>query len=121
VVRYVRDAMVLERGTTLHLAAGTARSWLEQGKTAGISQAPTHFGNVSCRIVSDVERGLLRAEVDAPSRRAPNAIVLHLRHPSRATLKSVTVNGKPWTDFDPTREIVRLPASAAKMRVEASY
>jgi hypothetical protein len=121
VVRYVRDAMVLEQGATLHLAAGTARSWLEQGKTAGIGDAPTHFGNVSYRIVSDVDRGLLRAEVDAPTRRAPSAILLHLRHPRRATLKSVTVNGKPWTDFDPARETVRLPASPAKIHVEASY
>jgi hypothetical protein len=59
--------------------------------------------------------------VDAPTRRAPSAIILHLRHPRRATLKSATVNGKPWTDFDPARETVRLPASAAKMHVEASY
>lgn len=71
--------------------------------------------------MSDVDRGLLRAEVDAPTRRAPGAIVLHLRHPKRATLKSVRVNGKPWTDFDPKRETVRLPATAAKIHVEASY
>jgi hypothetical protein len=59
--------------------------------------------------------------VDAPTRRAPGAIVLHLRHPRRAALKSVTVKGKSWTDFDPAREIVRLPASPAKIHIEASY
>jgi hypothetical protein len=121
VVRYVRDAMVLERGTTLHLAAGTARSWLEPGKSVGINGAPTHFGNVSYRITSDAEKATLRAEITPPTRKAPSAIVLHLRHPSRATLKSVKVNGKPWTDFDPARETVRLPASPVKLHVEASY
>jgi hypothetical protein len=55
------------------------------------------------------------------ARRAPSAIVLHLRHPRRTTLKSVTVNGKPWTDFDAARETVRLPASVVKIRIEASY
>jgi hypothetical protein len=121
VVRYVRDALVLEQGATLHLAAGTARSWLEQGKTVGLTGAPTHFGNVNYRIASDVDRGVLRAEVDPPARQAPSAIVLHLRHPHRAALKSVKLNGKPWTDFDPARETVRLPETAAKLHIEASY
>lgn len=121
VVRYVRDAMVLERDTTLHLAAGTARSWLEPGKTLGVANAPTHFGNVSYRVMSDADRATLRAEVDAPTRQAPAAIVLHLRHPRRATLKSVTVNGKPWTDFDATGETVRLAATPVKIKVEATY
>jgi len=121
VVRYVRDAMVLEQGATLHLAAGTARSWLEQGKTVSFTKAPTHFGDVSYRLTSGVDRGVLHAEIEPPARRAPEAIVLHLRHPRRASCKRVTVNGKPWTDFDSTREIVRLPASAGRLRVEAEY
>jgi hypothetical protein len=120
-VRYVRDALVFEQGADLHLAAGTARSWLEQDKSVGITGAPTHFGKVSYRITSEIGKQLLRAEVTPPARKAPSAIILHLRHPDRAALKSVKVNGKPWTDFDPTRETVRLPASAAKLRLEASY
>lgn len=121
VVRYVRDALVFEQGADLHLAAGTARSWLEQDRSVGITGAPTHFGKVSYRITSDIGKQLLRAEVTPPARKAPGAIILHLRHPDRATLKSVKMNGKPWTDFDPKQEIVRLPASPMKLRVEAGY
>ncbi len=120
VARYVRDVLVFEQDDTLHLAAGTARSWLEQGKSVGIAGAPTHFGNVTYRIISDIEKGVARAEVTPPTRKAPKAIVLHLRHPDRATLKSVKVNGKPWTDFDPKQEIVRLPGMGVT-HLEANY
>ncbi len=121
VVRYVRDAMVFERDGTLHLASGTARSWLEQGKSVGVTQAPTHFGEVTYRITSDAGKGILRAEVTPPTRKAPGAILLHLRHPNKATIKSVKVNGKPWNGFDPKQETVKLPASSGSVHVEVSY
>ncbi len=121
VVRYVRDALVFEQGDTLHLAAGTARSWLEQGKTVSITGAPTHFGNVTYRITSDIQKGVVRAEVTPPARKTPKAIILHLRHPDRAALKSVKVNGKSWTDFDPKQEIVRLPGWTTVTYAEGQF
>ncbi len=121
VVRYVRDALVFEEGPHLHLAAGIARSWLEQGKTMGIAEAPTHFGKVSYRIVSEAGKGLIQADVTPPAREAPSEILLHLRHPTRAKLKRVKLNGEPWSDFDPGRETVRLPTGPNRLHVEASY
>jgi hypothetical protein len=29
-------------------------------------------------------------------------------------MRSVTVNGKPWTDFDPAKEWVRIPKPAER-------
>ena len=121
VVRFLRDALVMEQGRDLHLALATARNWLEQGMTVGVREAPTHFGNVSYRIESGVERGLLQAEIDPPTRHLPDRIVLHLRHPRRSALQNVKVNGQPWTDFDPAQEIVRLQPLNAKLHVEARY
>jgi antitoxin (DNA-binding transcriptional repressor) of toxin-antitoxin stability system len=89
--------------------------------TVGVREAPTHFGNVSYRIESGVERGLLQAEIDPPTRHLPDRIVLHLRHPRRSALQNVKVNGQPWTDFDPAQEIVRLQPLNAKLHVEARY
>ena len=65
--------------------------------------------------------GLLRAEIDPPSRQLPDQIVLHLRHPRRFALRTVRVNGKQWADFDSAREIVRLPSRNGNLRVEAYY
>ncbi|MCY3018154.1 MAG: hypothetical protein NTW87_03860, partial [Planctomycetota bacterium] len=46
VVRAIRDSLAMEDGKVLHLARGTARSWLGGG-AVGIKDAPTHFGRVS--------------------------------------------------------------------------
>jgi len=120
VVRLVRDALVMEQGDELHLARGTARSWLEQGKSTGIQQAPTHFGAVSYRLDSDVAHGTIHAEIDPPQRRAPRTIVLHVRHPEHAPIRAVKVNGQPVRDFDARQEIVRL-ALRTQVHVEISY
>lgn len=121
VVRFLRDALVMEQGRELHLARATARTWLEDGKPVSASRAPTHFGEVSYRIESAASQGVIRATVQPPSRQRPAAIILHLRHPARARLASVTVNGKPWSDFDAAREQIRLPVEASSLRVEARY
>jgi hypothetical protein len=110
VLRLLRDAMVMEQGDRLHLGLGTARSWLQQGKTVGVSEAPTHFGTVTYRIDSDLKNRTLRAEVHPTWRRIPREIVLHLRHPQRARIRNVTVNGRPSQEFDAEKELVRLPA-----------
>jgi hypothetical protein len=121
VVRFVRDALVMEQGGRLHLALATARSWLEQGKALGVRGAPTHFGTVSYRIDSDVERSTIRAEIDPPTRNAPREILLHIRHPQRAALRRVTVNGQEWNDFDAAREVIRLRTPVGRLHVEARY
>jgi hypothetical protein len=120
VVRLLRDAMVMEQGDRLHLGLGTARSWLQDGKTVGVREAPTHFGTVTYRIDSDLGHQALHAEVHPVWRRAPREVVLHLRHPQRARIRTVTVNGRPSREFDAERELVRLPAGGP-LQVIASY
>ena len=55
-------------------------------------------------IVSDVDHGKITATVEMPSRNPPKSVLLRFRHPKASPIKSVTVNGKPWTDFDPVKE-----------------
>ena len=119
VVRLLRDALVMEWGGRLHLGLGTARGWLAQGKTVGVKDAPTHFGEVSYRVESDVARQKIRAEIDPPRRRAPAEIVLHLRHPQRTRMCAVSVNGRA-AEFDAEKELVRLTA-AGRIHVVATY
>ena len=47
--------------------------------------------------------------------------VLHLRHPQGAPLRSVTVNGRAWNEFDAGREIVVLKGLAGAVRVRVRY
>ncbi|MBI5083856.1 MAG: hypothetical protein HZB13_04575 [Acidobacteria bacterium] len=118
VVRVIRDSLVMEQGGELHLALGTARSWLSPGRSVGVKKAPTHFGEVSYRI-SATPTGL-RAEIDPPARTVPKAMVLHLRQAERKTPRAVRVDGQV-VRFDAACECVRLPAGRGKMVVEALY
>jgi hypothetical protein len=112
---------VMETGDSLWLARATPRAWLEQGKRISVRGAPTHFGTLAYEVVSDVDNGAISATLEMPSRKSPKEVLLRLRHPKVAPIKSVTVNGKEWKDFDAARELVRLNNVTGKVAVTVSY
>ncbi|MCX6872521.1 MAG: hypothetical protein NTW21_01755, partial [Verrucomicrobia bacterium] len=116
-----RNLLVMEDGRNLWLTRATPRVWLEQGKKISVKNAPTHFGTVAYEIVSDVDHGKITATVGLPSRNPPAGVWLRLRHPQSAPIKSVTVNGKQWKDFDPAKEVVRLHGVAGTVKVDVMY
>jgi hypothetical protein len=116
-----RNLLVMEDGQNLWLARATPRAWLEQGKKISVKNAPTHFGPVDYEIVSNVDNGKVTATVKMPSRNPPKEVWLRLRHPKSAPIKSVTVNGKAWRDFDPAKEVVRLHDLKDSVTVEICY
>jgi hypothetical protein len=116
-----RNMLVMEHGDTLWIARATPRVWLEQGRQIVVKNAPTHFGTVAYEIVSDVDNGRITAEMEMPSRNPPKSVLLRLRHPDSAPIKSVEVNGKPWRDFDPVKEAVKLHDLTGSARVVVDY
>lgn len=116
-----RSLLVMEEGRSLWIARATPRSWLEQGKKIAVRNAPTYFGPLAYEIVSDVDHGRIAATVEMPSRTPPQDVLLRLRHPKASPMKSVTVNGRVWTDFDLAKEVVRLHDLQGTVKVEASY
>ena len=116
-----RNMLLMEIGETLWLARATPRVWLEQGKKIVVKDAPTHFGTMAYEIVSDVDNGKINATVEMPSRKAPKTVLLRFRHPKAASIKSVTVNGKAWADFDNGEEAIRLESLGGRLEVTALY
>jgi hypothetical protein len=116
-----RNLLVMEDGQDLWLARATPRAWLAEGKRIAVKNAPTHFGPVDYEIVSDVDHGTIAATVTMPSRNPPRTVLLRLRHPAAKAIQSVTVNGKPWPDFDREKETILLQGIAGKAAVEARY
>ena len=106
---------------SLWLARATPRAWLEQGKTISVKHAPTFFGDVGYEIVSDADNGKIAATVEMPSRNPPKSVLLRLRHPKALPMKSVTVNGDAWKDFDPAKEVIRLHDLKGTVKVKAAY
>jgi hypothetical protein len=120
-IEHVRNMLALEIGDVLWLARATPRHWLEQGKKIGIRNAATHFGTLAYEIVSDVDHGKISATIALPGRRAPKEVVLRLRHPKAAPIRRVTVNGKPWTEFNKDKETITLKGLTGRLAVAAEY
>jgi hypothetical protein len=116
-----RHMLVFEMGDTLWLAKATPRPWLKQGKKIAIKNAPTYFGTVAYEIVSDLDNGTINATVEMPARKPPQNVVLRFRHPTSAPIKAVTVNGKPWTEFNADKETITLKGLNGTVTVSARY
>ena len=87
--RFIRDALVMEDGETLHLGRGTARQWLGSGQPLGVTGACTHFGRLSYEMRYDPAAGKVTGEVKFPENQAAS-VKLHLRLPGG--LRAITVN-----------------------------
>ncbi len=116
-----RSLLVWEEGNSLWLAKATPRHWLEQGKRISVKNAPTYFGTVAYEIVSDADHKKIAATVEIPSRNPPKSVLLRFRHPKAMPMKSVTVNGSPWSDFDPVKEVISLHDVQGTVKLESNY
>ena len=93
---------------TLLLAQATPRAWLAEGKKIEIERAPTYYGKMSMTIESHADSGRIVAEIEMPDRKPPTGLLVRFRHPQRKAVRSVTVNGRTWSDFDNQKEWVRI-------------
>ena len=116
-----RLMLIMEKGENLWLAQATPRAWLEQGKRIAIKNAPTYFGTLAYEIISDVDNGKITATIEMPSRKPPKSVIVRFRHPKATPIKSVMVNGRPWTGFDKDKEVIKLIGLKGKVVVAASY
>ena len=103
------------------IARATPRVWLEQGKKIVVKNAPTYFGTLAYEIVSDLDNGKINAAIEVPSRNPPRSIFVRFRHPKATPIKSVMVNGKPWTQFNTDKEVIEVVGLTGNVTVAASY
>ncbi len=94
--------------SALVLCQATPRKWLENGKRISVERAPTYFGDIDFTIESRVAEGQIRATIKMPTRKTPAQLLLRLRHPEQKALRSVTVNGEDWKQFDVAKEWVQI-------------
>jgi hypothetical protein len=107
---------------TLLLMQAAPRAWLEDGKRIAVKNAPTWFGSVSFEVQSSANSGTIRAALQIGGHEPGTSVLLRIRHPLGKRMQHVTVNGKPWQDFEPEKEWVRIPnAGSASYAVVASY
>jgi hypothetical protein len=107
---------------TLILGQAAPRAWLEDGKDIEVSRAPTYFGPVSFHIHSDSHNGRLSASVKLSSPTGLDTLLIRLRHPDGQSIRAVSVNGRPWKDFEAGREWIRIPKpDLSSYEISATY
>ncbi len=107
---------------TLILGQAVPRAWLENGKEISVNNAPTWFGNITFEIKSHADDRHIQAnfKLNVPS--SGKTVLVRLRHPQNALLRSVMVNGHPWSDFDAKKEWVRIPNVTGQIyQIDATY
>jgi hypothetical protein len=110
-----RNMLIHERDDDSLLLAGfTPRRWLDDGKRIEVRRAPTRFGALSMTMLNTAAGKQLEATVEMPGRTRPSALLVRFRHAQGNQIRSVTVNGRNWTDFDAAKEWVRIPAPAER-------
>jgi hypothetical protein len=116
VARFIRDALVMEDGKTLHLARGAARQWLGSGKPLGVRGMATHFGRLSYELRYDGKARKVTGTVKL-SGRAECRVVLHVRLPGGIRVKSVS--GPAGANVNADGEAVEWTSSGKPVRFEA--
>jgi len=116
-----RNMLLMEDRGTLWLAKGTPRAWLKQGSTIEAIKAPTLYGDLTYSVHSDVDNGVVRASVDVPARREVKVMKLRLRHPDKARIQSVLVNGAPCAAIDADGETVTLESPQGHLEILVQY
>lgn len=104
----LRNMMVREEGSTLHLLSAVAPAWIAPGKQLRVERANTYFGQLDLTLASasDHEATLTLSPRFDPGH-APARLLLHL--PWFLDIQSVTADGKLLTPRDSAVELSPAP------------
>jgi hypothetical protein len=109
----------------LYFGKGLPRDWVASGKEIAIEQAPTRWGRVDFRMISEKQADgttKVTADVRLPQQNAPAEIAVKLRVPTAWACTSVSVNGNPARLGGPHRDSVTIPAlRGASCQIVACY
>jgi hypothetical protein len=114
-VHETRDRDGLPRG--LELGFGTARGWLEPGKSIAVRDAPTSFGLLSYTIHRDTTT--VEADVELPSSPALSTVRLRLRVPADERIAGVELGGRRLP-FDARSDTVDLSGRSGDLQLVAT-
>jgi hypothetical protein len=107
---------------TLWLCKATPREWLKDGEAVAASEVPTRWGKVGFEIRSHLDEARIEVALDLPREGGPHETKVRLRAPGERPIAAVTVDGKPWRDFDVKNETIKLPDSIhGKVKLTVTY
>lgn len=106
----------------LWLGKAIPRNWLEDGKVTKVTGAATKWGRIGFSIDSHLKSSTIETKIDLSPQGLPVTTTLKLRAPDELKIKSVTLNGKSWTQFDSGTETITFPPGmSGEVEVVAHY
>ncbi|HVN99592.1 MAG TPA: hypothetical protein VMT49_06085 [Steroidobacteraceae bacterium] len=106
----------------LWLGRGLPRQWLADGQLTSVASAPTRWGRVGFAIQPALHARRIDARVSFPVRGVAAQTKLRLRTRAGERLRSVTLQGRRWRQFDATDEVIILPpGTGGDLTVVAHY
>jgi hypothetical protein len=116
---WLRAFLLREEGDSLHLAPGVPRNWFAPGQSFGVRGMASFFGTVTYQVQSNSSHAAI--EIELMNRRPPRQLVLHLRRPGREPMRTVVVNDRVNTDYDPFGESVHIAAPSGALSIQVDY
>ncbi len=114
-VHRLRDMLITEYEGDLIFAAATPERWLAPGQEISVRDAPTEYGPASYLLRGG--SGEVRGTIELPQRSPYRNAWLVIRVPESRKIRSVTINGKPWTGVDAEGHRIRLPKIQGRMEI----
>jgi hypothetical protein len=114
---WLRYMFLREAGEELLVGQAIPAAWLQPGHKAGLEGAHTHFGPMSVLYEGD-ESGVV-AVLHGPRRNPPSHIRLRFRRAENERARAITVNGRPWPDYDD--RWVYLPGDIGDAEIRADF
>jgi hypothetical protein len=98
-VMWMRYMLVYWNDRLLHFGRAMPRAWLAQRTPVELIGVATLFGRVGVRYEATPGEKRIIARVDLGALRDSPEVLVRFRHPDQAAIRTVKVNGKPWTRF----------------------
>lgn len=110
-VTLLRNMLVREQGSDLHLLSALSPAWTKSGDTIQVSNAPTEFGPIAmdCHFTATG----MHIQLETHFHQEPDHIIIHL--PWFVTATSATADGKPIAVH---QHSLTVPSSTQQVQVE---
>lgn len=105
----------------LRLGMAIPRAWFQNGQEISINNAPTHFGLVSLKYISNVSDGYITAHLKLLGRQTPKSIIIRFRHPNESKILRAELNNKSYSNFNPEKEWVILDQVSNESIIKVFY
>ena len=118
-VMWLRYLYVYWTERLLHFGRALPRAWFAQDRAVELTGVSTPFGRVGVQYGPDRTKRRIIARVDLGALRDEPQVLVRFRHPDKAAIRAVRINGRPWPRFE--GEDVDITGLSGTVAVEAEF